>query len=103
MKFGELIGRVTSSIRFKFSTDKDLVFSVKGMALSELMKIQQDGPEIFSLIEPILLEYDHLLLERFSNNPKMTMGEIRDHYKSQFQYISQATSAELRIRPKKQK
>ena len=98
MKFGDLIGRVSEIIRDKYSNEPGMLFSVKGMKKTELMKIQQEGPGIFDLIKPILLDYDHLLMEAFIKNPKMTPGEIREHFLNQFNFILNAISAELRIR-----
>lgn len=103
IKFGDLIGRVTSGVRSTFSSEPSLLFSVRGMTVNELLKIQQDGPEMFDLIRPLLLEYDHILMEKFFNNPDMAPGEIRKYFLHQFEYILHSTAAEISRRERDKK
>ena len=98
MRFGELIGRVSSAVRGHFYRDPGMLFSLQGMAKTELLKISQDAPEVFELVKPIMLDYDHLLLEQIARNPNMTPGEVRDFLNNQFEFILSSVAAELRIR-----
>ena len=97
IKFGEVIGRAMKFISFD---DKNELISIKSMNTGELIKIDKDAPEMFDLIKPLLLEYDHLLMERFLVDPKMTPGKIREHFLMQFNFILDSVSAELRLREK---
>ena len=100
MIFGELVGRVKSAIRFNFAMNSDVLFSVKGMTKGELMNISQSAPEVFALIEPILLECNHILMKKIMDNPKITPGEIIDDFSGRFNFIVDSVNAELKFRQK---
>ena len=99
IKFGELIGKMSMRLRAGVSR-QDGLLSVKGMTIGELLKLHKDAPEIIEIMQPILMEMDHDLMEKFFNNPGMKPGEIRDHYSSQFEVMMESVQGELRKRDK---
>ena len=99
IKFGELLGKMSMRMRAGASKNDGLL-SVKGMTIGELLKLHKDAPEIIEIMQPILMEIDHDLMEKFFDNPGMTPGDIPDHYASQFEVMMEEVQGELRKRDK---
>jgi len=100
MIFGELIGKMSMRLRGALLDHNGGLFSVRGMTVGELLKLHRDAPEIIEIMQPVLVELDHNLMEKFFNDPKMSPGKIREHFTSQFDVMLEAVQGELRKRDK---
>ena len=101
MKYGEMSSKIPRYVMEQFKRSECQLYSVKGLSTGELHNIATNAQDIFDIMEPIMLEYSHIIMEKFFRNPSMTPGEIKDYYDKQNSFIMEAVSSELRFRNNK--